>query len=373
MKRRAALDHRVKKEARALLAEAKRGVSARSKLPTQVVDELRTRMGAVETALAAGDLDRVRLALPPLDSLVDEHLTPGRKSTSREYGESITIAIVIALLLRSFVIEAFKIPSASMIPTMEIGDHIFVNKFLYGIRIPFTKTKLFEWRKPERGEVIVFMNPCTPEKDFIKRVVALAGDTVEVRCDILYVNGVAVPHELVAEDDCEYYDVNEGETVGSMKRCSRYQEKVADNRYDTLHDASRPSVDRERDRRNAERGLDYAQQGHDFPETDLSEPRFICNAGDQRTDEERAQSLGTFGSSVTPGDEPGVCEPRLHYVVPPGHVFAMGDNRSNSSDSRTWGPVPLGHIKGKALFIWWSHTSGNDRGVRLDRMGRIVH
>jgi signal peptidase I len=371
MKRRASLDRRVKKEARSLLAEARRGVGARNKLPSSVVDELRSRMAAVETALGADDLDRVRLALPPLDSLVDEHLTPGRKSTSREYGESITIAIVIALLLRSFVIEAFKIPSASMIPTMEIGDHIFVNKFLYGIRIPFTKTKLFEWRKPERGEVIVFMNPCTPEKDFIKRVVALAGDTVEVRCDILYVNGVAVPHDLVSGDECEYYDVNEDGSSAGMKRCSRYRERVEGNSYETLHDASRPSVDTERDRSNAENRLEYSQQGHDFPELHWSEPQFVCSAGDQRSDEERAQSLGTVAWSVKPDANPGVCAPRMHYVVPPGHVFAMGDNRSNSSDSRTWGPVPLGHIKGKALFIWWSHIA--DRGVRLDRMGRIVH
>src|SRR5688572_9954638 len=172
----ASLDRRVRKEAKGLLAEAKRGLG-RVKLQAAIADELRTRVQGVEQALATGDLARVRRGLPALDALVDEHLTPSRKSTGREYGESITIAIVIALLLRSFVIEAFKIPSASMIPTMEIGDHIFVNKFIYGIGIPFTTIKLFEWRNPVPGEVIVFKNPCTPEKDFIKRVVATEGDT----------------------------------------------------------------------------------------------------------------------------------------------------------------------------------------------------
>src|SRR5262249_20874197 len=104
--------------------------------------------------------------------------------------ESIGIAILIALLLRAFVVEAFKIPSSSMVHTLEIGDHIFVNKFLYGVHVPFTDKKLFSLRAPRRGDVIVFINPCD-QRDFIKRIVATAGDTVEVRCNILYINGKA--------------------------------------------------------------------------------------------------------------------------------------------------------------------------------------
>ena len=136
-----------------------------------------------------------------LDSLVDELVKRPPKSTTRDYVESIGAAILIALALRAFVIEAFKIPSSSMYPTLEIGDHIFVNKFIYGVRIPWTSTKFFELRGPERGEVIVFMYPCEPDRDYIKRVVALAGDTVEVRCNVVYVNGVAVPSKMIEGDE----------------------------------------------------------------------------------------------------------------------------------------------------------------------------
>src|SRR5690606_10630642 len=137
--------------------------------------ELAARIDALEAACEAGDGERMRVELARLDDLADEHLAFARKSTTREYVESIGIAILIALFLRAFVIEAFKIPSGSMIPSPEIGDHIFVNKFLYGIRIPWTRTKFLQLRKPRRGEVVVFIYPCE-SKDFIKRIVAVEGD-----------------------------------------------------------------------------------------------------------------------------------------------------------------------------------------------------
>src|SRR6185437_13709926 len=97
------------------------------------------------------------------------------------------------------------IPSSSMYPTLEIGDHIFVNKFIYGVRIPWTTTKLFELRGPHPGEVIVFIYPCDPDRDYIKRVIATAGQTVEVRCNVVYVDGVAVPSKL-EDENCTYLD-----------------------------------------------------------------------------------------------------------------------------------------------------------------------
>src|SRR5688500_17029449 len=106
---------------------------------------------ALHQALVEDDGARIRKELLALDELTDEHLSFARKSTVREYGESIGIAVLIALFLRAFVIEAFKIPSGSMIPTLEIGDHIFVNKFIYGVRIPYTRTKFFDFRQPRRG------------------------------------------------------------------------------------------------------------------------------------------------------------------------------------------------------------------------------
>jgi signal peptidase I len=116
-----------------------------------------------------------------------------RKSTFREYAEAIIVALILALIIRTFVVQAFKIPSGSMEPTLEIGDHILVNKFLYGIKVPFTSINLFPWEMPQRGDVIVFIYPLEPDKDFIKRVIAVGGDTVRIVNKKLYLNGVEVP------------------------------------------------------------------------------------------------------------------------------------------------------------------------------------
>src|SRR5918999_1593144 len=118
------------------------------------------------------------------------------KSTFREYAEAIGMALLLALFIRTFIVQAFKIPSGSMIPTLAIGDHILVNKLAYGVRIPFWEDYLIEFQKPDRGDVIVFIFPEDPSKDFIKRVVALGGDTVEIRQKKVYINGkpVADPH-----------------------------------------------------------------------------------------------------------------------------------------------------------------------------------
>jgi len=110
-----------------------------------------------------------------LGIFVDLYLSSWRKSELREYAESIGIAVAVALLLRAFVVEAFKIPSPSMVPTLQVGDHIFVNKSAYGPMIPFTNTRLLSRLPPHYGDVIVFQFPERPEQDFIKRVVALPG------------------------------------------------------------------------------------------------------------------------------------------------------------------------------------------------------
>src|SRR5207248_8259385 len=104
--------------------------------------------------------EKIPPARDSLDKKLDDHLAFARKSTIREYTESIGVAVLIALFLRAFVVEAFKIPSGSMIPTLQVGDHIFVNKFIYGIRVPWTNIKFgMTYRKPRRGEVIVFIYP----------------------------------------------------------------------------------------------------------------------------------------------------------------------------------------------------------------------
>ncbi len=125
-----------------------------------------------------------------------------KKSVFREYAEAIIIALVLALLIRTFVVQAFKIPSGSMEPTLEIGDHILVNKFIYGVKIPFTSLRLLSFNEPKRGDVIVFIYPVDPSKDFIKRVIAVEGETVKLLNKKLYINDVEVPdsHAVYKED-----------------------------------------------------------------------------------------------------------------------------------------------------------------------------
>lgn len=125
----------------------------------------------------------------------------GRRSTVREYIESLVIAICLALLIRTFVVQAFKIPSGSMIPTLEIGDHILVNKFIYGVRLPFSDITLVPIRAPRRGEIIVFRFPKDESKDFIKRVVGIPGDTIQIKNKALYVNGTLQDEAYAIHDD----------------------------------------------------------------------------------------------------------------------------------------------------------------------------
>jgi signal peptidase I len=117
------------------------------------------------------------------------------KSKVREYAEAIILALILALFIRTFVVQAFKIPSPSMVPTLLVGDHILVNKFLFGFRVPFADGKIMAIREPERGDVIVFRYPRDRKLDFIKRCVAVGGETVEVREKQVFINGEAVDFE----------------------------------------------------------------------------------------------------------------------------------------------------------------------------------
>src|SRR5690606_18336001 len=145
----------------------------------------------------------------------------------------------------------------------------FVNKFIYGMRIPWTNVKFFELREPRRGEVIVFVYPCDQDRDYIKRVIALGGDTVEVRCNVVYVNGKAVPSELLeGPKRCTYYDYPEDGGPGDWKTCSRYRETVNGHYYDTFHDPDRPKRDREIAEGNPPPGgdsKDFPQRANPFP------------------------------------------------------------------------------------------------------------
>ncbi len=118
-----------------------------------------------------------------------------RKSLLREYVEAIVIALLLALFVREFVIQAFKIPSGSMIPTLLVGDHILVNKFIYGVKIPLTGQVIFPVKEPARNDIIVFKYPLNPSQDFIKRVIGLPGDTIKIIDKKIYINGKPLEHD----------------------------------------------------------------------------------------------------------------------------------------------------------------------------------
>lgn len=235
-----------------------------------------------------------------------------KKSKFREYAEAIIIAILLALLIRTFVVQAFKIPSGSMIPTLAIGDHILVSKFIYGLKMPFTDSRFFILRQPRRGDIIVFSFPGNKEKkeceslpgniisrleniwnnknllylfkddcrDFIKRVIGVGGDKVEIRNKTVYVNDIAL---------VEPYSV--------------HKDKMIRNK------------------------------------------------------------------SLEPRDNYGPT------IVPRSKFFVMGDNRDYSNDSRFWGFVDMSEIKGEAFIIYWSWNSRNNwlRKVRWGRTGKLIH
>jgi signal peptidase I len=127
-----------------------------------------------------------------------------KKSTFREYAEAAAIAILLALFIRAFVVQAFKIPSGSMEPTLLVGDHILVNKFLYGIKLPYFQTTVIPISTPKRGDIIVFIYPEDKSKDFIKRVIGIPGDRIQMQDRQVFVNGQPF------DDKYGYYDERAG-------------------------------------------------------------------------------------------------------------------------------------------------------------------
>lgn len=123
------------------------------------------------------------------------------KSRFREYAEAILIAVLIALFIRSFIVQAFKIPSGSMLPTLQIGDHILVSKFSYGIKIPLVNKTIIPTGEPKREDILVFIYPEDPSKDFIKRVIAIAGDTVQIVNKQVSINGLPYADPFAAFTD----------------------------------------------------------------------------------------------------------------------------------------------------------------------------
>lgn len=139
----------------------------------------------------------------PVQNVAKQEKPAKAKHIVREYAESIIIAVLLALVIRTFIVQAFKIPSGSMEDTLAIGDHLLVNKFIYGSKIPFTDSRVLTIRDPRQGDVIVFEYPEDPSKDFIKRVVGVPGDTVEIIAKRVYVNGKLYSHPAEVHKEAE--------------------------------------------------------------------------------------------------------------------------------------------------------------------------
>ncbi|MEM5342345.1 signal peptidase I [Paraburkholderia azotifigens] len=215
-----------------------------------------------------------------------------------EYTASFFPVILVVFVVRSFVVEPFKIPSGSMVPTLLVGDFILVNKYDYGIRLPITNTKITEGRPLQRGDVVVFRYPKDESVDYIKRVIGLPGDIVSYEDKKLTINGKPVPEAPLPD----YFDE---ERIGYAKQ---FEEDIDGRKNRILNN---PAV-----------------------------PPFIVGAEDYPYRDN--------------------CKYDAHGVtckVPPGNYFMMGDNRDNSADSRYWGFAPDKNIVGRAFFIWMNFSN----------------
>ena len=275
----------------------------------------------------AGTHKELHAAAEHLEQTLQRHLGPYRKTWLREYTEAISWAIILALLIRSFIFEAFSIPSGSMIPTLELGDRLFVNKIGYGLYVPFSPNRWIHWDEPERGDIIVFEFQCEGDdndgEDYIKRVVAIEGDRVRLDNNRVFVNGSPIETEELGVQNCDIYEHAPSSAsavhAGSCQ-CVRQQERAGDLTYTTQHMAPNGRLD----------SLARCPNRPDWP---LRRP-FITG------------QCRYYGDEASNEHWPDV-------LVPEGHVFVMGDNRDRSEDGRYWGVVPYDNIKGTAFLVWW--------------------
>ncbi len=216
-----------------------------------------------------------------------------------EYAKSFFPVILVVFFVRSFIVEPFKIPSGSMMPTLLTGDFILVNKYTYGLRDPVLNHTFYEVNHPQRGDVFVFHYPPEPTTNYIKRVIGLPGDKIRYLDKRLTING-----ELLDVAELQRYEYVEKGL--NMMTAKRYSEKLGQVAHDILI--------------------------HDW---------------------DNSYSSDEIGAKFANGEE---------ITVPAGQYFAMGDNRDNSKDSRVWGFVPERNLVGKAFFIWMNFDQASRIG-----------
>ena len=247
-----------------------------------------------------------------------KNLPPGAaKGAVRDNLEVVCFAVALILFFKTFVGQQFKIPSGSMRETLMIGDHLLINKFIFARPQWAWEEKLFPMRGVQRGDIIVFRWPMDRDQDYVKRCVALPGDTVEMRHKRLYVNGQLVTGPW------EYHIVKE--QLAPSQRGDGSMVQAGDPLPGPW------PLDR-----------DAGPEVHPTGFWRFSDPDVLG------MDRQGMSSLiqGDFKDNLGP------------VKVPPGYLMAMGDDRDNSEDSRYWGFVPMDHLRGRPFIVWWSFREG---------------
>lgn len=271
------------------------------------------------------------------DRSVETGLPKSRKGTLLEILEAVVIALVLAFTIRTFAVQAFKIPSASMVPTLQIGDHILVNKFLFGLQLPLLDGRVLTLREPRRGDVLVFKFPKDHNTDYIKRLVGEPGDLVEMIGKRIFVNG------KLWESDPGYYERKSRATWAVPGEQGRFGPIYIPKKGDVFQ-----LVDGK---------LYVNEKPVSLPDGRILDEGNIRNYYD------------VFYAPILPP----VVGPLDHatsspVVVDEDRFFMLGDNRDNSRDGRFWGLVRNSEIRGNAFIIYWSWNRDRHE-VRWDRIG----
>lgn len=246
--------------------------------------------------------------------------------------------LLFIILVRSFVIEPFNIPSSSMVPTLYTGDFIVVNKASYGLRLPLTHTKILDTGNPKRGDVVVFRYPLNPKTYYIKRVIGLPGDTVSYQDGVLSING-----KMVETAKADY--------TMPPSLMQKLLPAQLDNHVFTDDERTKFGHEEESYARYYQENLD----SHQYRVRYLGD--LNASAGGQFLQENAPEVIASQGKQWT-------------IRVPDGHYFALGDNRDSSQDSRYWGFIPEANLSGKATYIWM-HKDAGFKLPSFERAGAI--